>query len=219
MIGPIRLLVADEDRLVSDALGSALSRCRSMKALDEHPVTGPEFAHAVRETHPEVALISDPLADMNAPAATRTALAAQPDLKVILVAHRCQPDHVRDALAAGAVGFLPKSLDVSTVAEAIRRADAGECPVFEEQLTFLLGVLDRRSERKDEMAERLARLSPRQLEVLRLMGAGLTATQIAHYTDLKEATVRTHIQNVLGKLDVRSQVEAVTVARDLGVIR
>lgn len=216
---PIALLVADEDRLVGEALALALARCESTKALDEHPRTGAELSRVVREAHPDVALIGDPLLDMSGPAAVRAALAADPALKVLLMAHECRPEHVREAMDVGAVGFLPKSLNVPTVSEAVRCAYAGEYPVFEADLNRLLDLLEGRGERKSQMAERLASLSPRQFEILRLMGSGLTAQQMGTHTGLKEATVRTHIQQVLGKLDVRSQVEAVAVARDLGALR
>lgn len=216
---PIALLVADEDRLVAESLAVALDRCQSTKALNEYPRTGAELCQAVREANPDVVIISDPLYDMDGPAAIRAALAGKPGLKVLVTARACQPDRVREALAAGAVGFLPKSLDVATVSEAVRRADVGESPVFEDQLDQLLDIVETRGERKEQMADRLARLSPRQFEILRLMGAGLTAQQMGTHMALKEPTVRTHIQKVLEKLDVRSQVEAVAVARDLGVIR
>lgn len=220
MVQPVvAVLVADEDRLGSDALSAALAQCPALKPADRRPHTGSELASAVRETSPDVALIGDPLSDMDGPAATRAALAAKPDLKVLLLGRECQPERVQEALGAGAVGFLPRSLDVVTVAEGIRRAYAGEGLVFEEQLERLLHLVEGRGQRMNEMAERVAGLSPRQFEVLRLMGTGLTAQQMGRHLGVSERTVRNHIQTTLAKLDVRSQVEAVAVARDLGALR
>lgn len=220
MVQPVvAVLVADEDRLGSDALSVALAQCPALKPANRHPHTGSELTQAIRETSPDVALISDPLSDMEGPAATRAALAAKPDLKVLLLGREVQPDRVNEALTAGAIGFLPRTLDVTTVAEGVRRAYAGEGLVFEEQLERLLHLIEGRGQRKNDMAERLAKLSPRQFEVLRLMATGLTALQMSRHLGVSERTVRNHIQTTLAKLDVRSQVEAVAVARDLGAIR
>lgn len=222
MKAAVSILVADQDLLVSSALGVALRRCVSecpdLAVVDDHPRTRDALARAVGEHAPEVALVGTPLAGTTGAEATRAALAVRADLKLLLLGRECDPEGLREALAAGAVGFLPKSLDVRTVAEGIYRAHAGEAPVFAEQLRVLVRLIRRRRRRQAQMRERLAQLSPRQGEVLALMHAGLPVEGIADQLGLAVPTVRAHIQKLLSRLNVRSQVEAVAVARDLGAL-
>lgn len=219
----ITVLVADEDLLVSSALGVALRRCASecpdLDVVDDHPTTKDALVRTVRSHAPEVALVGTPLAGVSGAEATRAVLAVEADLKVLLLGRECDPEDVRDALAAGAVGFLPKSLDVRGVAEGIYRAHAGEAPVYAQELASLFRLVERRRRRKAEMAERLAQLSPRQRQVLACMRAGMSVDTIAEELGLATPTVRSHIQGLMGRLNVRSQVEAVAVARELEVDR
>lgn len=222
MNAAINVLVADQALLVSSALAASLrlcvSECPDLEVTHDYPRDPDALARAVQAHSPEVALVGTPLAGATGAEATRAALAANADLALLLLGHECHPEQVREALTAGAVGFLPKSLDVRTVAEGIYRAHAGENPVFARQLVSLFRLIESRRRRKAEMAERLAGLSPRQREVLSLMHTGLSVEAIAERLDLAAPTVRSHIQTLLTKLNVRSQVEAVAVARDLGVV-
>lgn len=212
--------MADQDRLISTALGLALRLCASehpaLDVADDHPHTRDTLVTAIEEHRPDVALVSAPLAGVGSAGATRAALAAEPALRVLLLGHMADPEDVREALAAGAVGFLPKSLDVATVAEGIRRAHAGESPVFPRRLESLFRLVDSRRKHRAEMAGRLAQLSPRQRQVLALMRDGKSVEAIAGELGVAAPTVRTHVQKLLTKLNVRSQVEAVAAARDAG---
>lgn len=212
--------MADQDRLISTALGLALRLCASehsaLDVADDHPRTRDALVAAIRGHRLDVALVSAPLADVGSAEATRAALAAEPALKLLLLGHMADPEDVRDALAAGAVGFLPKDVDVATVAEGIRRAHAGEAPVFPQRLESLFRLVDSRRRHRAEMAGRLAQLSPRQRQVLTLMRDGKSIEAIASELGVTAPTARTHVQKLLTKLNVRSQVEAVAVAWDAG---
>lgn len=221
MSAPIVVVVAHVDRLVSEALAVALSRSSAIQAVHHRPRGGAELSQAVREACPTVVVVGDPLADMGGAAAARVALAAQRDARVLLVAHECRPERARDALAAGAVGYLPEDLDVDGLVDAVRRAGSGEEPILDATLARLLGQEQEEVTvaTEDDTAARLAQLSPRQLEILHYMGAGLTAQQMGARTGLADPTIRAHIGAVLARLGVRSQVEAVGVARKLGAVR
>lgn len=219
MSAPIVVVVAHVDRLVSEALAVALSRSSAIQAVHHCPRGGAELSQAVREACPTVVVVGDPLADMGGAAAARVALAAQRDARVLLVAHECRPERARDALAAGAVGYLPEDLDVDGLVDAVRRAGSGEEPILDATLARLLGQEEVPVATEDDTAARLAQLSPRQLEILHYMGAGLTAQQMGARTGLADPTIRAHIGAVLARLGVRSQVEAVGVARKLDAVR
>lgn len=219
MSTPIVVVVAHVDRLVSEALAVALSQSSGIQAVHHRPRGGAELSQAVREACPTVVVVGDPLADMGGPAAARVALAAQCDARVLLVAHECVPERAREALAAGAVGYLPEDLDVDGLVDAVRRAGEGEEPILDATLARLLGQEEVPVPTEEDAAARLAQLSPRQLEILRYMGAGLTAQQMGDRTGLADPTIRAHIGAVLARLGVRSQVEAVGVARKLDAVR
>lgn len=216
---PLVVLVAHADRLVSEALAVAVDQHSAMRAARDRPHAGAGLAHAVRDACPDVAVIGDPLTDMGGAVATRVALAAQADLRVVLVAHECLPERARAAMAAGAVGCLAQDLDVDELVNAVRRVGEGERPVLDPSLAGLVDQGPEAAGPDDDLATRLAQLAPRQLEILQYMGAGLTAHQMSKRTGLADATIRSHIRGVLDRLGVRSQVEAVAVARKLDAIR
>ena len=121
---------------------------------------------------------------------------------------------MQEALASGAVGFLPKGLTVAQVGEAIRRARAGQVPVFEEELQGLMQRIGWRQAFIENQAESVAKLTPRELQILRLMGRGLSVDDIAERLKMATSTARRHVHNILDKTGARSQVEAIVIARD-----
>lgn len=212
------MLVADAQLLFSDALCVALSASASLDVLPENPADGRKAIAIAIADKPDVALVDFWMPEVNGPAVARTLGAQAPSVKVLHLSWFHGPVQIEESLTSGAVGFLPKSVRVALVAEAIERAQAGECPVFEEQLMGLVHTIAARQEHLAVIQDRLASLTPRQLEILRLVGAGLTVTDVTKRLDLREGTVRTHIHNILEKTGARSQLEAVALARDQGLI-
>lgn len=214
----ITVLVTDAQRLFADALGSALGQCEGLRVLEHRPTDAVEAIAVVTREHPDVALIDYWLPDMEGPVSTASVLARRPDTKVLVLSWFHGPQQITAALEAGAVGFLPKSLTVAVVAEGVRRAVAGECPVFGEQLGRLAETITARNSSVDQWARRYATLTARELEVLRLLAAGLPADDIADRLEIAETTTRTHIHKILAKTEAHSQLEAVAMARDLGLV-
>lgn len=214
----IRVLIADAQQLFSDALAIALGGVDGLSVLDERPTTGREAITAARTSKPDVALIDFWLYEMDGQAVARTLSVQAPRTKVLHLSWFHGPDHIQKSLDSGAVGFLPKSVRFDLVVEAVRRAQAGDRPVFEEKLKGLVDTIVRRQNYLAEMQKRLASLTPRQLEVLRYVGAGLMVNEVAKRMDLSEGTIRTHIHNILERTGARSQLEAVALARDEGLI-
>jgi len=142
---PISLLVADTHRLFAEALGDALERFPEFSVLREFPTTGPEAVNAAYRLAPDVALIDYWMLETEGPATTRRILQEVPDCKVLLLSGFHGRDQIEMTLDSGAVGLLPKASTVETVAEAVRRAAAGDRPVFAEQLQGLVRTLDNRT--------------------------------------------------------------------------
>ncbi len=216
-ISPITVVVADPQPLFAEALGIALQRCPSLDVVDQHPETAAELLRLVELQRPQVVVTSYWLRDMEGPEVVRGILMRAPDAKVIQLSWLYGPLPVRDSLNAGAVGFLPKSISVDTLVEGIVRAKAGESLIFGDEIDRLLADDHERGGNLD-LPGRLAALTPRELEILRLLATGLTAQEIAHRLDIAKGTVRTHVHKVLCKLGARSQLEVVAIARDHGVV-
>lgn len=209
----ITVLVADSQLLFSDALAGCLAKWEEFTVLDERPITGIEALQAAVDRRPDVALIDYWLTEMDGPAVTRHLLARPLGTKVFHLSWGHERTHVEISLASGAVGFLPKSLRVAKVAEAIRRAVSGESPVFENQLARMVDAIRKQSDSAEEQARRFRTLTPRQLEVLRELARGRTVGQIAQHLGITYGTARTHVTRILAKTGAASQLEVVAMAR------
>lgn len=214
--GPPRVLVADNEALTGDAVAGALAVCGDFEVSVWRPTTGADTLAAVEAEAPDVVVIADQLVDANGPALTREILQREPGTKVIQVSLAYGRAQVEEALKAGAVGALPKGgIDVATLVDGVHEAMAGAVPVFADRTQRAVERIEQRGGYLADKAQRLARLTPRQLEVLRLLDEGLDIRRVARQLGLAEATVQRHIHNILRSLDVQTQVEAVAVARDL----
>lgn len=212
------VLVAEAQPLAGEALAHALDKQPDLHVLAERPESAEQATRVVAQRRPDVVLLDFWLADLSGPEAITAILAAHPDTKVLALSSWHSPVHIEAALVAGAVGFLPRSLTVDKAAEAIRRARAGEVPVFARELSALLRRIAARDERVDEVTARFATVSPRERQVLALIAAGHPVERIAQQLAISPATVRTHTTNLLAKTGARSQVLLVVWARSLGVL-
>lgn len=215
---PTCVLIADAQFLVADALGTALEARAGLTVLEDRPREGIETLRAVTTHWPDIVLLDFWLPDMPGPAVIRELLARAPETKVLTLSWFHGPKQVQEALQAGAVGFLPKSLSVDRVAEGIARALQGEDPVFAEKLAEMVDTIAARAAYLQSASSRFASLTVRELEILRLLGAGLSSTAIARRLYISHATVRTHVTRILSKVDAGSQLEAVAMAREEGLV-
>jgi|GEM_PF-507885 len=216
---PITVLVADAMPLVSDAVGGLLAYESDLQVFDEKPATGLAAVEAVARHKPDVALIDYWMADMEGAAATRLILARRPQTKVILMSWFHGTREIEASLNAGAAGFFPKSLTVAQVATGVRRAHAGESPVFLEELEALFRNISKRTDQAAGTWKRLETLSSRQLEILTLLSMNLVPKEVAKRLSISPQTVKVHLRNILEKADAHSYADVVTMARACGLIR
>lgn len=212
------MLIADGQPLLAHALELALGDHRDLAVVPDHPHYAIDLVGAVARHRPDVALLDTGLHEMDPPAVLRAVLAQAPDTVVIQIGWFHTPRDVSAAFAAGAVGFLGKDAGLEEVADAIRRARAGERPVLSAGLADLAGSLPPEPDAVAAGVAGLADLSPRELEVLHLLAAGLSVEQVALRLEITVWTVRTHIRNLLKKTATRSQAEAVGLARQHGFV-
>ncbi|MGH2703666.1 MAG: response regulator [Actinomycetota bacterium] len=220
MSGITTVLVADAQRLFSEALAIALSRYPDLDVVDNnHPTSGLAAVEAAIDLRPDVALLDYWMVGMEGPAAARAILRRLPTCKIMLLSWLHGPAQVQEALDAGVVGFLPKSLGVGQVVDAIRRARAGEVPVYLEELKELLRNIELRDSEVEDMARRLGSLTPREIQILTLLSFGRRIEDVASDLSIAPGTLRTHVHNILKKTGARSQLEALAMARHHGLIQ
>lgn len=213
------ILVADGQRLFAESLAEALSRRPGFAIVPDHPIRGHEALEAVRHHRPDVVLYDFWLLDVDGPAATRLIHEWAPTTKVLLLSWYHGPSQVHRAVEAGATGFLPKSLSLSQVEYAIRRAVAGEDLVYSDELIGLVDAIEGRAVASEERWSRFSSLTPRELDVLRKLAEGWTGKELARQLSIKIGTLKNHIHSILDKTGARSQLEAVTLARHEGLIK
>jgi DNA-binding NarL/FixJ family response regulator len=215
----VKVLIADSQLLFAHALGIALSRCPELEILSDHPTCGSDVIRSTSAHRPRVVVLDHWIEGMDSTAVTSAILEVAPNTKVLHLSWFHGPQNIQAALQAGAAGFLPKGLTVEWVDDAIHRADAGENPVFEEELRRLVMRIEHRKNLLEKEDRRLRSLTPRELVILRYMSAGLTVEKIASRLGIKATTVRRHVHHILQKSGAATQLEAVAIARDHGLVQ
>ena len=136
-----------------------------------------------------------------------------PDVPVVVVSAREEPGVVRRCISFGASGFIPKSLDPATMADAIKQVLDGEVWYPEDN------AAEEEHDELADLADRMSSLTPQQMRVLMMLGQGLLNKQIAYELSVSEATVKAHVSAILQKLNVDSRTQAVIAANKLAMAR
>lgn len=212
----IRVLVADAQPLFAEALGEALSRWADLTAIEDHPDDPARVIAAVEEHDPDVVVLDFWLDGDTLAGSIR---ARAPRCKVVFLSDLAGVPQIQKALHAGAASFLPKGVRVDDVAEAIRRAHAGEPLVFGDELAGLFDRLQRLDHQAADRVLWLGRLTPRERDVLGLLAHGHPVEEVARHLSIGIGTARGHVHRILTKTGARSTVEAVAIARHYGYPR
>jgi DNA-binding NarL/FixJ family response regulator len=214
----ISILLADDQPMLRLGFRLVLDAQDDMKVVGEAS-DGAAALRLTLDTQPEVVLMDVRMPGMDGIQATRLVL-AEPDPPRVLVLTTFDRNHyVYEALKAGASGFLLKDVRRGQLARAIRDAVAGQTLLAPAITLRLIERFCQRPEPYDGAPPALAGLSPRELEVLRLLGRGMSNTQIANTLFVAETTVKTHVARILAKLNLRDRAQAVVVAYETGLIQ
>jgi DNA-binding NarL/FixJ family response regulator len=211
-----RVVVVDDQELVRS--GFALILERAGVEVVGQAADGLEAIDVVAATAPDVVLMDVRMPRLDGIGATRRIVADQPAVKVLALTTFDLDEYVYAAVRAGASGFLLKDVsptDLVHAVEVVARGDVVVAPALTRRL------LDRYAAEPDPTTapERLAGLSEREVEVLRLVARGLANAQVGEELFLSEATVKTYVSRLLGKLDVRDRVQLAVVAYETGLVR
>jgi DNA-binding NarL/FixJ family response regulator len=214
---PVRVLLVDDDDLMRAGLRSVLSSDDTIEVAGEAG-DGGEALGRVRETKPDVVLMDIRMPGVDGISATREVLAGSPDVKVVVLTTFEDDDYIFDALSAGASGFLLKRTKPEDLISAIHAVADGDSLLSP---SVTRRVIDRMATQPVAglSGARLEKLTPREREVLELIGRGLSNREIAESFVIEESTVKTHVKRILTKLELRDRVQAVILAYETGLIR
>lgn len=225
---PIRVLLVDDQALLRMGFRMILAAEDDIEVVGEagDGETGVAQAAALA---PDVVLMDVRMPGTNGIEATERIVAAQPGSRVIILTTFDLDEYAFAALRAGASGFLLKDAKPGELVGAIRAVASGDAAVSpritRRMLEMFSGQLPQDGTAAPAQAPtgrddpRLADLTARELEVFEALGEGLTNAEIAERFVLSEATVKTHVGRVLGKLGLRDRVQAVVLAYETGVAR
>jgi two-component system response regulator DesR len=198
----IRLLLADDQALVRGALAALLQLEDDLEVVSEVS-RGDEVVDAARQHRPDVALLDVEMPGIDGLAAARLLRAALPDCRVLMVTTFGRPGYLKQAMAAGASGFVVKDTPARQLADAVRRVHSG------------LRVVDP-TLAAESLTQGDSPLTQREADVLRAARDGGTVADVAAVLVLSEGTVRNHLSSAIGKTGARTRAEAVRVAVDNG---
>jgi DNA-binding NarL/FixJ family response regulator len=180
---------------------------------------GAQALEQVRELRPDVVLMDVRMPVLDGIAATRRLVTEGLATRVLVLTTFDQDDVVYDAMKAGASGFLLKSAPPARLVDAIRIVADGDALLAPSVTRRLVEDFVRRPPPGQERPPAVDDLTERELEVLRLIARGLSNAEIAATLVVSEATVKTHVNRVLSKLDLRDRVQAVVLAYESGLVQ
>jgi NarL family two-component system response regulator LiaR len=219
----ITVLIVDDHAVVRKGVRGYLKALPDVVVCGE-AASGEEAVRLAAEHMPDVILMDLVMPGMNGVSATRRVRQVSPNSEVIILTSYHEDEHIFPAIKAGALSYLLKDVGPEELAAAVRAAAQGEAVLHSPVATRVLQEVREKLSTQALSAPRPAAqplvepLSERELEVLGLIAAGHTNREIANRLFIAYGTVKRHINNIYGKLQVRHRAEAVARARDLGLL-
>ena len=205
----IRVLIVDDHSVVREGLRMFLARDPELETVGE-AADGAEAIQQARLLRPDVVIMDLLMPVLDGMAATRTIRSELPETEILAFTSVLEGASVVEAIRAGAIGYLFKDTQAATLRTAIKAAAAGQVHLSPRASAYLLGAV--------RMPERPEPLTPREMDVLRLLAQGQSNKEIARSLHLVEETVKDHVRHILAKLGVKSRTQAVLAAIRLGMV-
>jgi DNA-binding NarL/FixJ family response regulator len=213
----IRVLIADDQELVRTGFRVIVAAEPDLEVVGEAS-DGRNTVEAVGSLHPDVVLMDIRMPNLDGIEATRRITAHHPATRVLILTTFDLDEYVYDALRAGASGFMLKDAGAYELVHAVRLVAQGDALLAPSITRRLIEDYARRPPWR-EQPEALAELTPRELEVLRLLARGSSNGEIAGELVLGDATVKTHVARIFSKLDLHDRAQAVVLAYETGLVQ
>jgi DNA-binding NarL/FixJ family response regulator len=214
----IRILLVDDQLLFREGLRILLSVHAGFEVVGE-AANGEEALRLAALLHPDVVLMDVRMPVMDGVAATRRLRSILPACQVIILTTFDDDEYVFEALRSGAIGYLLKDAPSEKLYEAIRAGARGESFLQPAVAAKVVAEFSRLADKPHMHQETLAEpLSEREREILRLIAEGATNREIANRLVIAEGTVKNHVTNILGKMQVTDRTQAALKAREVGLI-
>ncbi len=212
MTPPIHVLIADDHVIVRRGIQALLATEPGIDVVAEAP-TGAAAVAATARYRPDVILMDLMMPEMDGIEAIRQIKADQPEAHILVLTSFTMDDKVFPALKAGALGYLLKDAGPDELMRAIRQVHRGEASLHPTIARQVLQELSRLADAPPSLDP----LSKRELEVLRALAIGQSNHEIADHLSIGEATVRSHVSNILSKLHLASRTQAAIYALRKGI--
>lgn len=213
----LRVLIADDEAIVRDGLRVIVELEPDLEVVAE-AADGAEAVERARALTPDVALVDIRMPRMDGLEATRRLLALPQPPRVLVLTTFDHNEYVYEAMKSGASGFLLKDVRRGQLTDAIRKVVDGDTLIAPAITRRLVEEFCRRPSAQASRKKELVDLTPRELEVLALVGRGLSNAEIAETLVVAETTVKTHVARVLAKLGLRDRAQAVVVAYETALV-
>jgi DNA-binding NarL/FixJ family response regulator len=216
--GVIRVLLADDEAMIRAGVRAILSAASDVEVVAE-AADGREAVERSRAYRPDVVLLDIRMPVLDGLSAAAELRRVVPETAVVMLTTFGEDEYVAAALEAGVSGFLLKSGDPYELMAAVRAAHEGAAflspRVARQVITQLSGEL---MARQQAARAKVAVLTPRERDVLALLGAGLSNAEIGRRLFLVEGTVKAHVSALMTRLGVRNRVQAAVVAHEAGIV-
>ena len=215
----IRVLLVDDQALIRAGFRMILDAEEDMEVVGECS-DGTQAVDSARRLTPDVVLMDIRMPEMDGIEATQRIAAREGETgpRVLMLTTFDLDEYVYDALRAGASGFLLKDVPAEELVSGIRVVAKGEALLAPSVTKRLIHEFSRGPRAQQGAPAELDELTPRELEVFKLIARGMSNAEIAEELVVSETTVKTHVARVLMKLGVRDRVQAVVLAYESGVV-
>jgi DNA-binding NarL/FixJ family response regulator len=210
----VRILLADDHAMLRDGVRMVLEAHPGFEVVGTAD-NGREAVALAHTLHPDIAVLDVAMPELNGLDATREIRACCPDTEIVILSMHEGEDYLREALRAGAAGYVLKRAAAKELVGAIQAVQRGESYLDPALTRTLISDYVRKVERADLPADAL---TERELEVLKLVAEGLTNRQIAAKLSISIKTVQSHRANLMDKLDLHDRTELVRYAIRRGLI-
>lgn len=214
----IKVLIADDHRVVREGLGAILKSKENIEVVGEAQ-DGQEAVEKARSLVPDVILMDVSMPRMSGVEATRIIKREFPHIGIIALTMYEEQQYIFDLVRAGATGYLLKDSDSTQIVQAIRSVYRGESLIHPSVASKILAEFSLMAQKKGKKSSWVEHdLTDREITVLRLVADGKTNKEIANALDLSEKTVKNHVRNIFHKLQVYDRTQAAILAIRKGLI-